>query len=283
MARAPRRLTSRLSAEEAIAEGILLAGGGRALLLQIADPAIAEGVARHSEVGLEPVRRLTGTLEYLYVLAFGSEEEQRLIARQVGLAHRGVRGDGNPQYDARDPDLQLWVSATLYDTAVLLLDTLGVTLTEESADDLYRQLARTGTALGLPASAWPADRAAFGDYWAGRVARLEVTPTARALARTLLRPEQAPLWLRAVLPLARLVTAGLLPPEVRTGYRVRWDAERQRRFERRFSGLLAVYRVLPAPVRRAPGSLLLRRFRARARAVHRTNQGERGHSWPASA
>ena len=44
------------------AEGILLAGAGRAILLQLANPAIGSGVAEHSTFTQRPVNRLKGTL-----------------------------------------------------------------------------------------------------------------------------------------------------------------------------------------------------------------------------
>lgn len=248
-------------------EGILLVGGGRALLLQLADPAIAEGVARHSGFALDPVRRLTGTLEYLYVLAFGSDDEQRRIARLVGDAHRGVRGAGDRPYDARDPALQLWVAATLYDTTVLIVEAVRGPLSAADGDALYRQSARNGTALGMPPALWPADRAAFAAYWADRIAHLEVTPTARILARTLMRPAHGPRWVRWSMPLVRLLTAGFLPERIRAGYGVRWSPALQRRFERRFRVLTTTYRLLPAAVRQAPSLLVLRRFRARTGSV----------------
>lgn len=87
------------------AEGILLAGGARAILLQLANPAVGRGVAEHSDFADRPLDRLTGTLTYLYVVMYGTPDEVRAVARRVGHAHTPVPG-------ARDTDLQLWVAAT---------------------------------------------------------------------------------------------------------------------------------------------------------------------------
>ena len=105
----------RMRMQEVAGEGILLAGGAAAILLQLADPRVAAGVAAHSDFTERPLDRLHGTLTYLYVIAYGTEEERRRIARQVGDAHRPVAG-------ARDPSLQLWVAATLYWTAARIHD-----------------------------------------------------------------------------------------------------------------------------------------------------------------
>ncbi|MCU1438898.1 MAG: hypothetical protein JWP66_1985 [Naasia sp.] len=263
MARAPRRLTAPTGFADVAAEAILLAGGGRALLLQLAHPAVARGVAEHSGFAEAPVRRLTGTLTYLYVLAFGTPDEVRRVRAEVGSAHRGVAAsDGPTPYDARDPELQLWVAATLYDTTVRMAELAHGPLHPAVADAVYAQSARIGTNLGMPADAWPADRAAFAAYWARTLGTLRVGRDARLLAAALLRPVRAPLRLRAALPLARILTAGLLPPDIRDGYRVHWPVSRQRRYERLLRAVLAVYRLLPRAVRTLPSRLVLRRFRS---------------------
>jgi uncharacterized protein (DUF2236 family) len=55
-------------------EGTILLGGGRALLLQLAHPAVAAGVADHSGFDADPLRRLRGTLQATYTIVFGTDE-----------------------------------------------------------------------------------------------------------------------------------------------------------------------------------------------------------------
>ncbi len=98
-------------------EGALLAGGARAILLQVAHPAVGRGVAEHSDFAQRPLDRLRATLTYVYCVTFGEPEDIEAVAAQVTAAHRRVTGAG---YRASDPELQLWVAATLYDTALLL-------------------------------------------------------------------------------------------------------------------------------------------------------------------
>ncbi len=230
------------------AEALLLGGGGAAILLQVADPTIAAGVAHHSDFATRPLDRLHGTLTYLYVTEFGTPDEAAAIARSVGRAHRPVPG-------AQDDALQLWVAATLYRTAV---DAHRLVLGPEPAD-LLPHFARVGTALGMPAALWPADDAAFDAYWTTRMRELTVGDDARSVARDLLHPRTAPAWLRAALPVARLATAGLLPPELREAYGLPFD---QRRFDRMLRVARAVYPRLPRTIRHAPLRRTLRRFRA---------------------
>ncbi|MDA3806062.1 oxygenase MpaB family protein [Clavibacter sp. CT19] len=250
-------------------EGILLAAGGRAILLQIADPAVARGVAEHSDFASRPLDRLEGTLGYVYAVVFGSPAEVARARRIVGRAHAPVRSDAPaadgsaPAYSAYDPDLQLWVAATIYDSAVTMFEIAFGPLPDEVADRVYRQYAVLGTALQVPEGRWPPDRAAFRAYWEERVAILEPTADARRIARALLRGGDGPMWLRSIMPLAALMTAALLPPRIRAGFGLRWDARLERRATRAISAILVPYRWMPRCVREAPRTVVTRRYARR--------------------
>jgi uncharacterized protein (DUF2236 family) len=250
-------------------EGILLAAGARAILLQLADPAVARGVAEHSDFASRPLDRLEGTLGYIYAVVFGSPEEAARARRIVGRAHAPVRSavpaaDGSaPAYSAYDPDLQLWVAATVYDSAITMFELAFGPLPDDAADRIHRGYAVLGTALQVPEGRWPADRAAFRAYWEERVATLEPTADARRVARTLLGGHGAPPVVRAVMPLVALVTAGLLPPRIRSSFGMRWDARLERRFARALAVILAVHRLLPRAVREVPRTVITRRYRRR--------------------
>ncbi len=241
-----------------VGEGILLAGGGRAILLQVANPAVGRAVAEHSDFAARPVDRLRATMSYVYGVTFGTPWEARRVCETVDAAHRGVSGRG---YDARDPRLQLWVAATLYDTAVLVYERVFGPLPSRMAEAAYEQYALLGTALQVPGEMWPTDRVAFAAYWAESLATLEVTPEARSVADDVLRPR--PVVMRALAPLNRLVTAGLLPASLRSAYGMPWDGGRQRRFDAVMDGLALVCPRLPTPVRQLPKSCYLRGLRRR--------------------
>jgi uncharacterized protein (DUF2236 family) len=245
-------------------EAILLAGGARAILLQVALPAVGHGVSDHSDFRSDPVRRLRNTLSYLYVLVYGSAAEIERITGYVDRAHGPVHstGDAAPRYDAFDPRQQLWVAATLYDSAITVYTAVFGAPDAEDAEALYREYAVIGTALQMPAELWPRDRAAFAEYWRTTSAELAVDDASRAVADGLLHPEHAPLWLRAAMPLARFLTAGWLDPELRAAYGLPWDARRQRRFERTVRVVAAVYPRLPRALRRWPARHYLARFRS---------------------
>ncbi len=230
---------------ELASEGVLLLGGARAILLQVADPVVGAGVAAHSDFANRPVHRLDATLRYVYAVVLGDERAATDAPRHVDRAHRPVRG-------ASDPERQRWVAATLYDTAVQVQERVGAPIPHPLAEEMLREYAVLGTRLRMPAELWPHDRRAFATYWDGALSALEVGEDARRIAHDLLHPPHPPLALRLALPLVRLVTAGLLPPALRAAYGLPWDARRSRRYERVMDAIAVVNRLLPRRVRSWP-------------------------------
>ncbi|GIE95415.1 oxygenase MpaB family protein [Paractinoplanes rishiriensis] len=241
-------------------EGLLLAGGGRATLLQIAHPGVAQGVYDHSNYAERPLDRLRTTLSYVYGVLFGTREEGRQISRAVEAMHRRITGPG---YYANDPDLQVWVNATLYDTAVVLYQRVVRPLSAAEADVCYRQYSVLATSIGCPEDAWPADRESFERYYAHMIDTIQVGDAGRHIANALLWPENLPLPLRPAIPVNRFVTIGLLPAPIRAGFGYPWSARRQRLLDRNLNLTAAVYPRLPRVLRHIPKDYYLRDLRQR--------------------
>jgi uncharacterized protein (DUF2236 family) len=66
-------------------EAVLLAAGQTALLLQIAHPHVAEGVAHHSDFEADPWRRLRGTLRVFHQAHAGFQPS---VAREQSIQGR---------------------------------------------------------------------------------------------------------------------------------------------------------------------------------------------------
>ncbi len=246
-------------------ESVYLLGGGRAILLQLAMPGVGHGVAQHSNFASNPLGRLNGTLTYIYALSNGTDEQRAKVRAIVHAAHAPVRApaakDGShPAYSARDPKLQLWVAATLYDSAMIIQQAVFPALDDHTAEELYRDYARLGTELGMPAHLWPATRADFAVYWAEASARLEVDARVRQVAHELLAAKHAPLWIRLVMPLARFVSIGLLPHDVRSMYGFNFSERQQRRLEWVLRCARMAVRVLPRAIRHLPMKYYLKRL-----------------------
>jgi uncharacterized protein (DUF2236 family) len=78
---------------------------------------------------------------------------------------------------------------------------------------------------------------------------LRATAETRRVAQDLLHPRIAPLWLKAMMPLARLMTVGLLPAELRADFGLHWGPRYERRFQRWLRMTAAVFPRLPARIR----------------------------------
>jgi uncharacterized protein (DUF2236 family) len=63
------------------------------------------------------------------------------------------------------------------------------------------------------------------------------------------------------MPLARLMTAGLLTPELRDAYELPWNPRRAKRFERAIGVFSTVYPLLPRRLRHWPMRYYLAEFR----------------------
>ena len=108
-------------------EQVLLLGGARTLLMQIAHPLVAEAVYQHSTVFEQPFQRLWRTLTLTYGMVFGTREEVEQSAEEIHRAHRPATGTlanavgayaQGTAYNARNPKLGLWVYATLVEGAL---------------------------------------------------------------------------------------------------------------------------------------------------------------------
>ncbi len=246
-------------------ESAYLLGGGRAILMQLALPGVGHGVARHSNFASNPLGRLNGTLTYIYALSNGTDANRDKVRAIVHAAHAPVRApvakDGShPAYSARDPKLQLWVAATLYDSAMRIQHAVFPPLDDETGEALYREYAWLGTELGMPPHLWPATRVDFAEYWANTVAQLQVDPPVRAVAHELLAAKHAPLWIRAAMPLVRLMSIGLLPESVRAMYGFEFGPQQQRRMDRVLRFARISMRILPRIIRHFPMHYYLRRL-----------------------
>ncbi|MGE0688084.1 MAG: oxygenase MpaB family protein, partial [Dehalococcoidia bacterium] len=56
-------------------EGILILGGGRSLLMQIAHPSVAQGVAEHSSYKTDRTARLMRTLRSTLAVVYGTRAQ----------------------------------------------------------------------------------------------------------------------------------------------------------------------------------------------------------------
>lgn len=240
-------------------EGVLLGAGAVTSIMQTSHPLIARGVHAHSSFASDPTRRLRNTMEWLYAVEFGTRAEAERISAAVNAMHDKVTGPG---YRANDPELQVWVTATLTGNAVLLYERVVGRLGDAELEEFYQEQKVLAGMLGCPESAHPRTYADFRAYYRDMVATLEITDEAREIAHHVLHPRVA--WpLRPMLPVFRLLNIGLMPEPMRGRYGWRWTRAHEAAFRVLLRALAIVHRVLPMRVRTLPRDHYLRGMRRR--------------------
>jgi uncharacterized protein (DUF2236 family) len=240
-------------------EAALLLGGGRALLMQLAHPLVAAGVADHSDFHRDPLARLSRTMELSLALTFGTPEEVHAAARQINRTHERVGGIG---YQALDPDLLLWVHATLIDSALLTYRTFVGPLTAAEAEAYYQEAKPIGGLLGIPAKVYPRRVADFEAYLRTMLAGpVQPDETGRRLASLVLRPPIRGVP-GALFALVEAITAGLLPEGLRRAYGLRWGRPSRAFFRAARAALPKLLGATPQALRLVPPARAAERRRA---------------------
>jgi uncharacterized protein (DUF2236 family) len=281
-------------------EVIVVAGWGRAVLLQLAHPAVAAGVHDHSSFRgslRSSFRRLHSTVGAMLSLTFGDTEQMITAAACINTIHDRVRGCVPPPqelqpspgprptgrracpeaageaYSAHDPDLQRWVHATLLESIPLTYELLVGPLTLRERDRYCSEAAIMEPLLGMPAGWLPRDLAQLDTYMRDMLAggSIVVTDTSRALARAVLYP---PRWyvgwpaFRAM----QVLTIGSLPPSIRRAYGFEWRARDARAFARWTALLRRSLRLLPPLAREWP--MARRRDLSGAFSMHHSSRSD---------
>jgi len=238
-------------------EAVLFLAAGRALLLQLAHPWIAEAIADHSRTMLDPLGRFHRTFSIMFSIIFGTLDQALAAARKLHERHAqitGTMGEGagpfakGSSYLANELNALQWVSATLTETSVVAYELVLPTLSEGERQRYYSESKSIAALFGLPPAFLPNDWKAFMSYneemWRSDV--LTVTPTARAIADGVLwqggRWPRIPKWYRAV-------TALLLPPLLREGFRLSYGSAEQKSAEDTLKWFRRMHGVLPGSIR----------------------------------
>jgi uncharacterized protein (DUF2236 family) len=250
-----------------VAEAVLLAGAGSAVMYQLARKEVGLGVVEHSTTLDRPLDRLRTTLTYVYAMTLGSEEERRAITAMVDRRHAPVRSAG--RYSAFDPELQLWVAATLARTGETIREKVFGPMDPATRERVYRESWVLGTALQVSPAMWPPTRAEFEDYWEDSVAHLAPYPAVQRYARRLLSTHAAPLLAKPVQPLQSLVTRGNLDARTRDVLALPWSGEDQARYDRFWRLVPPVYRRIPRRARQLPARIVMADLRRRRRSGRR--------------
>jgi uncharacterized protein (DUF2236 family) len=258
-------------------EGLMVLSGPRALLLELAHPLVAAGVAEHSDFRAKPLGRLFRTVGVMTALNFEPHGEARRAVAHTRRCHARVQGTlaedvgpyvaGTP-YRGDDPLLQLWVLATLLDSVLVTHEHLVRPLLRSEKQAYYNSGQRLGRAMGIPPELMPPTYDDFETYLDAMLNSdvLTVGPQAREIARALF----APRVLGPAVRLGSFISLGLTPPRLREAFGLRWT-ERNARLHRRLCAFSRRVRPLtPEPLCIHPQAM-----RAEWRLAHSSTQEKR--------
>jgi uncharacterized protein (DUF2236 family) len=243
----------------------LLLLAGRSLLLQVAHPTVAAGVAEHSDYMGDPWGRLDRTLDLYLAVVFGGPDGAPAAGARLREMHKSIKGvdaDGK-RYHALEPGAYHWVHATLTDGIAVMLERFGEPLRGAEHDRFYAEMREVGRLYGLRDRDMPPDWRSFCAY-RDEIVRDVLTDNevVRGVLHTICHP-MAPPWFplpeaawRAGAPpavrVAKLSTVGLLPRVLRERLGLRFTRAQELELRADAAVVRATFPRLPARVRLTP-------------------------------
>ncbi len=252
--------------------GAGLMAGAANVIMQLGHPSVGHGVVESTvesgQLHRHPIKRSRTTFTYLAVAALGTDAEKRQYRRAVNGAHAQVRStESSPvRYNAMDPELQLWVAACLYKGFEDSYEMLVGPLDHEALEEVYGAAATLGTTLQVPQEMWPADRAAFEEYWNRALEKISIDETVREHLYEIATLQFLPRFVSVPFgPFHRFVTTGFLPSQFREEMRLPWTPRQQRQFDLLMAATATVVQRLPRVLREFPFNLCMWDLRRRIR------------------
>jgi len=265
----PNSMTRRINGES-----ILLLGWGRAVLLQIAHPMVAEGVSQHSYFSKSTVARLKRTertLGKMLEMNYGNRQQAWGAASHIDQIHARINGQlsesngpyqAGQEYSARMSDLLKWVHCTFVDSMLKIYELYVAPLSTVEKDLYVSEASVSGPMLGAPSGFYPTTYTELQTYLAEMLTsgKIVVSSKARALEQYVLAPLiPLPILDKLINWYLLLPVCGLLPDFVRESYGLRWT-----NFDRKaWNFQIWTYRhllrpILPKRVRLFPVALKVR-------------------------
>jgi uncharacterized protein (DUF2236 family) len=225
----------------------------RAVLMQIAHPLVAAGVAEHSNFSRHRFARLYRTAMAATAITYGSRDFALRAVRTINQKHRAVHGvlkagsgifpAGTP-YDANDPELKLWVLNTITESTLLAYELFVSRLSSEERRQYYSDSLVTADLFDIPSKVVPQTYDDFLEYM-NRMMRsgaIQVSDQARNIARALFARTPSGLLLFA----GSTLGIAMLPERIRHEFGFEWRLE-QKPWLRRIPGICrAVRRYVPS-------------------------------------
>ena len=236
-------------------EPVILLGGYRAIMLQVAHPAVAQGVEQSSSFRNDIIGRARRTIQAMNSLIFGSKDQALKAARTMHMIHHRVKGivpeniesswAGQP-FRANDLILKNWVGLTTIDAVIDYFEKFVRPLSSAELDRLADEIQTLAYLCGLPDAYHYDSIAALREKRNKMLSGDELTgcDIACGIIRDLFETIPGSLDQR--------ITYGMLPEQARKLYQIDWSAQDQQDYERLSSKISFLNRSLPKSIRYIP-------------------------------
>ena len=230
-------------------EPSILFGSFRALLLQVAHPAVADGVRQHSNFKTDYLGRAHRTFTSMIHIWFGDAKQATASALRLYSIHSMIKGTVyGKAYTANEPHLLVWVLATLVDTTVVAYEKAKGPLSSAEKEQFFQESKRTAQLMGIPLADYPENWASFNEYFEQMIhnGSLIIDDVATTISLDLFDHY---FFLKKI---SRLVAAGFLPPPIRESYGLLFSTQQERKFHRLLKFSKFVINLIPSTLRYAP-------------------------------
>lgn len=225
-------------------ENVAALTGQTAIFMQMSHPKIAAAGVNDSDYEEDPIARARGTAEIVEAVRFADVETALEAAMIIRKMHTWVTGtigesvgefEAEDPYAASDPDLLLWVHATLIDQTLTAYETFVEELTDAEKEQYYQEAKTFGRLFGIPLERYPETLEEFWEYYESELEEtIVVSDQALELQDMFLSGNTV---MADVLPsypdrMYEFVVPATLPESLREQYGFEWTREDQRRYDR---------------------------------------------------
>lgn len=250
-------------------ESIAFLGGGRAALLQLAHPWVANAIDQHSATRNDPIGRFNRTFINVFTMVYGDLDQVAHVARRVHHIHTAMKGeiaepsgafDKGSYYQANEAHAMMWVHATLWDTMVRCYELVYPALTAEELERYYQETRLFAWLFGIADDLLPPDWHSF-QAWCDNMYdsdQLTVGAVGREMGDMIFNFDLP----FAGVPLGWLqrMTAEMMPPRLRREFGLPEASEESRQwYERQLRRVRRIYPRLPRRLRYIPPYVEARR------------------------
>lgn len=208
---------------------------GRAILMHVSHPWIAQGITDHSKSRHNLLQRGRETFSYALIMVYGNRDQALAAARDVRGLHNKAKGHmpreagafaKGSEYRANEAEAMLWVHATMWESMMIAYELVNGPVDHADKERFYEETKLFAYLFGIPDSALPKDWDAMirfcNDFRDSD--RLVITPEAKELVEFLYGHHG--ILMMPVMSYNKLVTTANIPPAMREAYGFKWGPVR---------------------------------------------------------